>query len=479
MNAEQLYALSSYVLLALASIVLMIVIAFRMSHRIIQWLSFGFCVLAIAAALYYRDLLPLRIDPLFVVDNLSLAFTLLILFAVLVVGMLSYVYFDLKEENPKEYYILLFLATLGSAALAISKHFISFFLSLELLSVSLYSMIAYLRNRNHAIESGIKYLVMASVASAFLLFGLALLYLESGTMDIEQLLSRLGTAGSHDLLFYVAICLVGVAAFFKLALAPFHMWVADIYQGAPPPVAAFIATVSKGGLFAFLLRFSRDLHLSSNALFVQVILVIAVLSMLAGNLLALRQNNIKRLIAYSSVAQFGYILPVLLLNDQVFQKVGIFYLLAYFLSILGAFGALSFLSSSEKEVEELQTFKGMLWRQPAYAFIIALSMLSLIGLPLTAGFISKFYLVNALVQMQLWVPIAALIIGSVISLYYYLKLVAIMLEQPSAEPVGKRYEFTSFIHQAGLLMLLLTASVSILLGVYPSLLLYWLNYWFT
>jgi NADH-quinone oxidoreductase subunit N len=475
MNIEQLYALSAYVLLALASIVLMIVIAFRMSHRIIQWLSFGFCVLAIGAALYYRNLLPLRVDPLFVVDNLSLAFTLLILFAVLVVGMLSYVYFDLKEENPKEYYILLFLATLGSAALAISKHFIS----LELLSVSLYGMIAYLRNRNHAIESGIKYLVMASVASAFLLFGLALLYLESGTMDIEQLMGRLGTEGSYGILFYVAICLVGVAAFFKLALVPFHMWVADIYQGAPPPVAAFIATVSKGGLFAFLLRFSQDLHLSANPLFVQVILVIAVLSMLAGNLLALRQNNIKRLIAYSSVAQFGYILPVLLLNDQVFQKVGIFYLLAYFLSILGAFGALSFLSSSEKEVEELQTFKGMLWRQPAYAFIIALSMLSLIGLPLTAGFISKFYLVNALVQMQLWVPIAALIIGSVISLYYYLKLVAIMLEQPSEEPLGRRYEFTSFIHQAGLLMLLLTASVSILLGVYPSLLLYWLNNWFT
>ncbi len=130
-------------------------------------------------------------------------------------------------------------------------------------------------------------------------------------------------------------------------------------------------------------------------------------------------------------------------------------------------------------MEELQTFKGMLWRQPTYAFIIALSMLSLIGLPLTAGFISKFYLVNSLVQMQLWVPVAALIIGSVISLYYYLKLVAIMFEQPSAEPVGKRYEFTSFIHQAGLLMLLLTTSVSILLGVYPSLLLYWLNYWFT
>jgi NADH-quinone oxidoreductase subunit N len=479
MNVEQLYALSSYVILALASIVLMIVIAFRMSHRVIQWLSFGFCILAIAAALYYRYLLPLRIDPLFVVDNLSLAFTLLILLAVLVVGMLSYVYFDLKEENPKEYYILLFLATLGSAALAISKHFISFFLSLELLSVSLYSMIAYLRNRNHAIESGIKYLVMASVASAFLLFGLALLYMESGTMDIEQLMNSLGAVESHSLLFYVAICLVGVAAFFKLALVPFHMWVADIYQGAPPPVAAFIATVSKGGLFAFLLRFSQDLHLSSNAMFVQVILVVAVLSMLVGNLLALKQNNIKRLIAYSSVAQFGYILPVLLLNDQIFQKVGIFYLLAYFLAILGAFGALSFLSSSEKEVEELQTFKGMLWQQPAYAFIIALSMLSLIGLPLTAGFISKFYLVNSLVQMHLWVPVAALIIGSVISLYYYLKLVAIMLEQPTTEPFAGRYEFTSFIHQAGLLMLLLTASVSILLGVYPSLLLYWLNYWFT
>ncbi|MEP6845079.1 MAG: proton-conducting transporter membrane subunit, partial [Panacibacter sp.] len=208
---------------------------------------------------------------------------------------------------------------------------------------------------------------------------------------------------------------------------------------------------------------------------VQVVSIVAVFSMLAGNLLALRQSNIKRLLAYSSVAQFGYLLPVLLLDDQLAQRVTVFYFFAYFLSILGAFGVLSFLSSREKEVEELQKFKGMFWRQPAYAIIIALSMLSLIGLPLTAGFISKFYLVNGLVQMHLWIPVAALITGSIISLYYYLKLVATMLEQPSEEPLARRYEFSSFIHQGGLIILLMSSAISVAVGLWPSLLLYWLN----
>ncbi|MHB1179865.1 MAG: NADH-quinone oxidoreductase subunit N, partial [Daejeonella sp.] len=183
----------------------------------------------------------------------------LIIFSSIVVNVLSYIYFEEKEESPKEYYVLLFLCTLGACVMAVSKHFVSLFLGLEILTVGLYALMAYLRGRNKSIEAGIKYLVLAAFSSAFLLFGMALVYLETGSMEFTQIAKNLSTIQIPSALFITGLGMMLVGIGFKLAVVPFHMWAADVYQGAPVPITAFIATASKAGVFAVLLRFFNEI----------------------------------------------------------------------------------------------------------------------------------------------------------------------------------------------------------------------------
>src|SRR5436190_10075069 len=183
MDELQLQALLPFIVLASASVIIILLIAFRQSHTVIQVTGFFLMCIVVFAMWYVRDVLPRAIAPLFIVDGMGALFTGLIVLCVLVVGLFSFIYFEEREENPREYYILIFLSTLGSAILTISQHFISFFIGLELLSVSLYALISYLRNRNNAIEAGVKYLVLAALTSAFLLFGMALIYMDTGTME--------------------------------------------------------------------------------------------------------------------------------------------------------------------------------------------------------------------------------------------------------------------------------------------------------
>ena len=325
MTELQFLALLPFIVLAGASMVVILLIAFRLSHTVIQVTGFLMMCLVVAAMWYVRDTLPREILPLFVVDGLGAVFTGLIICSVLVVGLFSFIYFEEREENPKEYYILLFLGTLGSAVLTISRHFISLFIGLELLSVSLYALIAYLRNRNHAVEAGMKYLILAALSSAFLLFGMALVYMETGSMEFTAIAQKMSGAAS-SVLFILGIGIMLVAIGFKLALVPFHLWAADVYQGAPSPVTAFIATVSKIGVFAVLLRFAQAIQLHQYPIAITIFSVIAIASMIVGNLLALQQQNIKRLLAYSSIAHFGYLLVAFLPGNAAGTEAAIFYL---------------------------------------------------------------------------------------------------------------------------------------------------------
>ncbi len=223
-------------------------------------------------------------------------------------------------------------------------------------------MIAYLRNRNNAVEAGMKYLVLAALSSAFLLFGMALIYMETGSMEFSAI-GRAIDANGASILFLMGIGLIVVAIGFKLALVPFHLWAADVYQGAPAPVTAFIATVSKIGVFAVLVRFAQTVHLQQNALAVTVFTVIAIACMLAGNILALMQQNIKRLLAYSSIAHFGYLLVAFLSGDAGVGS-AVFYLLAYSITLLSAFGVITLLSTRRRDADELSGYRGFVLAEP-------------------------------------------------------------------------------------------------------------------
>jgi NADH-quinone oxidoreductase subunit N len=465
MTHEQLLAFLPFILLAAASIVVILLIAFRLSHTVIQVTGFLMMCMVILAMWYVRDILPEPIMPLFVVDGFGALFTGLIIFSIMVVGLFSFIYFEEKEENPKEYYILLFLGTLGSALLTISTHFISFFIGLELLSISLYALIAYLRNRNNAVEAGMKYLVLAAMTSAFLLFGMALIYMDTGSMDFAGIARNLNPSSG---LFITGVGILLVAVGFKLALVPFHLWAVDVYQGAPAPVTTFIATVSKIGVFAVLLRFAQAIGLQQYPIAVIIFSSIAIISMLFGNLLALQQKNIKRLLAYSSIAHFGYLIVAFLPGNKAGVEASVFYLLAYSITLLAAFGVITMLSTRQKDADDLNFYQGLFWRNPLMALVLTVALLSLAGIPITAGFIGKFYVLTSGVQAGLWLPVVMLVVTSVIGLYYYLRIISTLFG--ASQPAGEKQKtLNPFFYTAMYAALIVLVLLLFWLGISPAL----------
>jgi NADH-quinone oxidoreductase subunit N len=465
MTEVQFFALLPFMILAMASIVVTLLIAFKQSHTVIQVTGFVMMCGVLGAMWYARDILPVDVLPLFRVDGFAALFTGMIIFSVLVIGLLSFIYFEEREENPKEYYILLFLCTLGAATLTISRHFISLFIGLELLSVSLYALVAYLRTRNNAIEAGMKYLILAAITSAFLLFGMALIYMETGSMEFSTIARQLDNLSSP--LFLTGLGLMVVAVGFKLALVPFHLWAADVYQGAPPPVTALIATVSKIGVFTVLLRFALDIRLQTYSPVLFLFAALAVASMVIGNLLALQQQNMKRLLAYSSIAHFGYLLVAFLPGNQAGVEASIFYLLAYSITILAAFGIVTVLSGREQDAETLEAYRGLFWRHPVMALVLTVAMLSLAGIPLTGGFIGKFAVLTSGVQQGLWVPVIVLVVTSVIGVYYYLRVIGMLFaEAPAAGP--RERVLHPFFYAATYMALLVLVLLLFWIGVFPN-----------
>jgi NADH-quinone oxidoreductase subunit N len=306
----------------------------------------------------------------------------LIIASAAAVAVLSYQYFENHDGHREELYLLLLLATLGCAVLVASIHFVSFLLGLEILSVSLYAMIAYFKDREQALEAGIKYLILASASAAFLLFGMALIYADVGAMEFSSI-RELSLSGSGLALLLPGIVLTVTGIGFKLGVAPFHLWTPDVYQGAPAPVAAFVATTSKSAMVALLLRY---FYLSGALQYRPVFLVfsiIAIASMFAGHLLAMQQRNVKRMLAYLSIAHFGYILVAFLAGGTLAIGAVSFYLVAYTVTILVAFGIVTVLSGSGRDADDLEDYRGLFWRRPVIASAFTAALLSLAGIPAT------------------------------------------------------------------------------------------------
>ena len=276
------------------------------------------------------------------------------------VAILSWSYLQRRHVHPEEYYMLLLTATLGGAVLVASTHFASFFLGLEILSVSLYALIVYPIYRAQFVEAAVKYLVLAGATSAFLVFGMALVYAETGTMTVVGLAPLLSAGlGGQDVVVALGVTLLLVGVGFKLAVVPFHMWTPDVYQGAPAPVSAYVATVSKGAMFALLLRYFRPVSLDTGSTLFLVFAAVAVASMVAGNLLALRQDNVKRILAYSSIANLGYLLVAFLASGEQAALAVTFFLVAYFATTLVAFGVVAALSTPERDAELIDDYRGL------------------------------------------------------------------------------------------------------------------------
>ncbi|MCL2701005.1 MAG: NADH-quinone oxidoreductase subunit N [Phycisphaerae bacterium] len=513
MTSESLWALSPLLAVTAAAIAVLLLACFRRNHAAAATI----CLLGLSAALWLAiraaacPAAPVRFDdhaPTLLLLDAYAAYMQAVLFAAaLAVALFSHDYSsrqpshaisphmprrsEAKTGPAEEFYVLLLWATLGGGVLAAATHVASLFLGLEILSVSLYAMIAYRPHHAKGVAGGVTYLVLASVASAVLLFGMALLYARWGTMDFAHLAAAMRAAESADApwggaaaegLTLAGVALVVVGVGFKLAIAPLHLWAADVYHAAPPPTAAFVATVSKGAVFALFFRFFTTIPHEQLGGVPTLFAVLAGLSMCVGNLLALRENRLTRLLAYSSVAQMGYLLTAFFAggdgeNRQAVSRAfeaAAFYLPVYFAAVLGAFGVVSVLSASRDatrddggDSDHLDAVGGLFFRRPVLACVLTLMMMSLAGLPLTGGFVGKFFIVRAGIGTGLWTLSVLLILNSAVSLYYYLRVCAVLFARDMNETLTTKSSANK-IHLSATIALFVLSLIVLVLGLYPS-----------
>ncbi|HAQ25289.1 NADH-quinone oxidoreductase subunit NuoN [Stutzerimonas nitrititolerans] len=470
---QHFIALLPLLITGATAIAVMLAIAWQRNHGLSFVVTSVGLTLALVSIVPALRVAPLDVTPLLRLDTFAYFYSAVVLVATLACVTLAHAYLGEKAGadgfpgNREELYLLMALSAAGGLVLVSAQHLAGFFIGLELLSVPVYGLVAYAFFNKRSLEAGIKYTVLSAAASAFLLFGMALLYAESGSLSFAGLGASLAAQGSSVLVQAgIGMMLIGLG--FKLSLAPFHLWTPDVYEGAPAPVATFLATVSKVAVFAVLLRLYQLSPATSGGWLNDALSLIAIASILIGNLLALNQSNLKRLLGYSSIAHFGYLLVALIASKGLaVEAIGV-YLVTYVLTTLGAFGVITLMSSpfQGRDADALYEYRGLFWRRPYLTAVLTVMMLSLAGIPLTAGFIGKFYVIASGVESQLWWLLGALIIGSAVGLFYYLR---VMVTLYLVEPGMRRHDAPiNWGQRAGGMMLLAIAVLAFFLGVYPQ-----------
>jgi NADH-quinone oxidoreductase subunit N len=397
-------------------------------------------------------------------DDFSLFFHALVLGIALVGVLLSPSYLRENELERGEYYALLLFSVVGMLGLVSSLELVSIFVALEIMSIALYGLVGLRRSRVESQESALKYFVTGSFSSAFFLYGIALVYGVTGSTSLDLVARRLAAVAPEQTSLAIlgtAMLLVGFA--FKVASVPFHMWAPDVYEGAPTPVTGFMAAGVKAAAFGALLRVFGYALPSLADHWQPLVAVLAAITMVVGNLAALAQRNLKRMLAYSSVAHAGYLLTALVAAPGLAAEAMLFYLVAYAAVNLGAFGVISALSRGGREPIGGQDLAGLSERRPALAAALTVFLVSLTGIPVTAGFVGKFYLFNAAVAAG-WVWLAIVgVLMSVVSAYYYLRVVVAMY---MTEPTGE--DGWAPVSPASAFALAVSAAVALVLGVWPA-----------
>ena len=335
-------------------------------------------------------------------------------------------YFAKREMPHGEHYSLALFATLGMMLLVSANSLLTVYLGLELLSLSLYAMVATQRDSVMASEAAMKYFVLGALASGMLLYGMSFLYGVTGTLDLSELLIKVSVAEDKRLLLTFALVFLLVGISFKLGIVPFHMWVPDVYQGAATPVTQFIGTAPKLAAFGMAMRLLVDGLWGLAEDWQQMLVILAVLSMGVGNILAIAQTNLKRMLAYSTIAHMGYLLLGMLSATASGYAASMFYITVYALMSMGAFGLIILLGSKTSEADELQDLTGLARRSPWFAFIMLILMFSMAGVPPFAGFWAKWFVLKEVVQANyVWLAAVA-VMFSLIGAFYYLRVIKLM-----------------------------------------------------
>ncbi len=394
-------------------------------------------------------------------DSYALFFKWLFLLIAALAILISLLFVQIERINIGEYYGLILFATIGAMLMPAASDLLAFYLALELMSMSFYVLAAFMRKDTRSMEAGMKYFLTGVFTSGLILYGIAFLYGLTGTTHFGSIRAYLSAAGPSPSLA-LAIVFLTAGFGFKIAAVPFHMWAPDVYEGAPTPIVAFLSTGSKIAVFSSMLRvFMTGLEFHYEAWW-PILWVIAVLTMTVGNIAALLQTNLKRLLAYSSIAQSGYILIGLIAAGPGGLSAVLIYSVAYAAMTLGAFTMVVLRCTGETRGEHIDDFRGLARTHPALAAAFVLFALSLVGIPPTAGFTGKLLLFNAALEKEFyWLAVIA-ILNSVVSLYYYFKVVVAMYMEAPGDNLS-----ISFSHPLKTALIALSLA-TLFLGLYPE-----------
>lgn len=398
-----------------------------------------------------------------VVDYFSLFFQWIFLITTLLVGLISYRYLEVRDEHHGEYYGILMLAQCGMYFLAGGNDLVTLFIGLETMAVSFYVLVGFLRSEPRSNEAALKYLLLGGLSSGFLAYGFSILYGITGSTILTEIAKSVATRGPSDALVVMAIVTVTVGLLFKIAAAPFHMWAPDVYEGAPTTITAFLAVGSKAASFALLMRLFAVTLGSVRSAWEPLLIAAAVLSMTIGNLAAITQTNTKRLLAYSSVNHAGYILLGVIAGNNTGYKGVLIYLLVYTFMNIGAFLVLTSLTRKGLAGEDINDLRGLMKKAPGHALWMLIFLMSLAGIPPTAGFFGKYFIFLSLIETGHYVLAVLGCLYAAVAIYYYMRLVKAMFietEEEATPPLS-----TSFGMRVALAV---TGVMTLVIGVYPE-----------
>ena len=372
------------------------------------------------------------------VDHFSIFFHLIVLLVALATILMSLDYLPFQKMDHAEYYALILFGAVGMCLMSSAVELVLIFIALEISSISSYILTGFRRRSSPGAESSLKYFLLGSFATAFFLYGVALLYGATGSTNVFDIAAILGSAAHIEPLAYFAVALIFTGLAFKVACAPFHSWAPDVYEGAPSPVVAFMSTAPKAASFAVLIRLVIQ---TASPDWFWIIWVGAVLSMCVGNLGAIRQTNVKRMLAYSSIAHAGYLMVAFASasNRELGISAAMFYSAAYAAMNVGAFAVITQMAGSQERYSLVDDYSGLGKRSPVLAAALTFFLLSLIGIPITGGFFAKFYVFSAALRSNLiWLTIIG-VVNSGVGSYYYLRLIVrmYMFEPRTEEPAPK------------------------------------------
>ena len=455
--------------LSMACVVLVVDLFLKDAQRNISyWLAqFTLLVALIMTFTLQSEGRILALNGLFVADILADILKLFIYGVVAAVFVYSRQYLIDRSLFKGEYYVLGLFAVLGMMVMVSAHNFITIYLGLELLSLSLYAMVAFDRDSAQASEAAMKYFVLGAIASGMLLYGMSILYGLSGSLNIDQVSDYLMQNPEQNVVKVFALSFVIVGLAFKLGAVPFHMWIPDVYHGAPTSVTLFVGTAPKIAAFAMVMRLLVEGMGSLHTDWQQMLVFLVLLSIAIGNVIAIAQTNIKRMLAYSTISHVGFMLLGILAGTRQGYASAMFYTLVYAVMAAGAFGMILLLSRQGFEADNLDDFKGLNDRSPWFAFMMLLLMFSMAGIPPTVGFYAKLSVLQAVITVDMvWLAIYA-VLFTLVGAFYYLRVIKLMyFDSPQDQaPISRQWDTSLMISTNGLLMLLL--------GIFPGGLMAW------